>query len=107
METLAGLPDYEVLYQYVFFRIRLATRHVEPLKQDALPADWDERPPARTTQQFGDAWAEDQRSVALRVSSVVVPHSFNYVLNLEHPHFDALDIHAPETLPADRWLVRP
>jgi len=105
IETLVGLVDYEDLYDYVFFRVELDARHVDVLSPEELPNGWDARPPAEASRQVGDAWLGERRSVALRVPSVVVPHSFNYVLNPEHPAFQEIEIADAETLPVDPRLT--
>jgi RES domain-containing protein len=105
VETLAGLTDYDDLYQYVFFSVQIADTAAEDLASDDLPVDWNSRPPAREAQKVGDAWIQERRSLALRVPSVVVPYSHNVLLNPEHDAFDDLDIGAPEELPVDERLV--
>jgi RES domain-containing protein len=55
--------------------------HTVPL--DDLPADWRERKPM--TRRFGDAWLRAAREPVLAMPSAVVPVSFNYLLNPEHP----------------------
>jgi len=105
IETLVGLVDYEDLYDYVFFRAELDARHVDVLPPEDLPDGWDARPPKAASRQVGDAWLGERRSVALQVPSVVVPHSFNYVLNPEHPAFHEIDIADAETLPVDPRLT--
>lgn len=105
VETLVGLTDYEDLYRYVFFRIELGEGHVEALSRDELPEGWDARPPTGATRQVGDAWLREERSLALRVPSVVVPYNYNYMLNPEHPAFSDIEVHDAEELPVDPWLV--
>jgi len=39
----------------------------------------------KKSQTFGDKWIEEKRSLLLRVPSVIVPHSFNLLLNPDHP----------------------
>ena len=107
VETLAGLTDYEDLYRYVFFQITLDERNVEILSQDELPAGWDARPPATASRKQGDAWLAERRSLALRVPSVVVPHSYNYVLNPAHLAFGEIEVPEPEAMPVDPRLAGP
>jgi RES domain-containing protein len=44
-------------------------------------------------------------SVALRVPSVVVPCSDNYLLNPAHPSFDEVEIGPGEAFPIDERLI--
>jgi RES domain-containing protein len=51
-----------------------------------------------TTRTIGDDWISSRSSVALRVPSVALPRSFNYLLNPNHPSFYdgvQLEAHGP------------
>ena len=104
-ETLVGLTDYEDLYRYVFFRVELDNSHIEALPREKLPEGWDARPPRAVSRQVGDTWLREGQHLALRVPSVVVPHSYNYVINPEHPAFDEIEVEGAEELPVDPRLV--
>lgn len=41
------------------------------------------------TRRYGDPWVEEARSLALKVPSVVLPLSFNHLINPKHPAFDS------------------
>jgi RES domain-containing protein len=45
------------------------------------------KPAPQETADFGDAWIESGASLALAVPSIIVPMSWNYLLNNEHPAF--------------------
>lgn len=49
------------------------------------------------SRDFGDQWITEQRSLILRVPSVIVPESINLVLNPTHPL--AVKLGPPETRP--------
>ena len=106
LETLVGLTDYGQLHQYVFFRAELPEERVEALNADTLPSGWDAHPPSPVSKRIGDAWAASERSLALRVPSVVVPYSYNYLVNPAHPLFGEVQVHEAETLSVDERLVR-
>jgi len=105
VETLVGLTDYADLYRYVFFRVELDEEHVEVLSREKLPEGWDARPPTGASRQVGDAWLREGWPLALRVPSVVVPYSYNYVLNPDHPAFREIETHDAEELPVDPRLA--
>lgn len=81
MEILAGWEAYLSLADYHLFRCRFD----EAVVNDA-PRDLDVFEKG-ATRVAGDAWAGERRSVVLRVPSVVVPESTNYLLNPGHPEF--------------------
>lgn len=54
----------------------------------------------QSTQRFGDNWVLEQRSLALRVPSLRLPASFNYLINPQHPEFsdDSIEMLGPLVL---------
>ncbi len=48
-----------------------------------LPDDWRAR--VEVTRDLGSAWLERNESVLLRVPSVIVPETMNYLFNPSHP----------------------
>jgi RES domain-containing protein len=55
-------------------------------------------PSLETSRSFGDDWIDSQTSLAVRVPSVVAPHSWNYLLNPAHRDFYGqthLEAHGP------------
>jgi RES domain-containing protein len=53
------------------------------LDVDKLPTDWNIN--LNTTQDIGDKWLADASSVLLKVPSVIVPRTFNFLFNPLHP----------------------
>lgn len=105
LETLTGLERYHQLRSYVFFRARFSEEKVSVVSASDLPDGWDQHPPSSPPQRIGDQWVSRGASVALRVPSVVVPYSYNYMLNPSHPLFEEVEIGSGESLPVDRRLI--
>jgi len=61
---------------------------VERVLVDELPTDWPDRPDL--TRALGDRWLQNRSTAVLRVPSVLVPETFNVLLNPVHP--DAMRI---------------
>jgi RES domain-containing protein len=58
------------------------------------PADWLEMP---VSQEWGDRWVREARTVVLRVPSIAVNHlESNFVLNPAHPDFSLIERDAAE-----------
>lgn len=105
LETLTGLERYRQLRSYVFFQARLPEDLVSEVLETGLPDKWDQHPPPSQSQQMGGRRASREESVARRVPSVVVPYSYNYLLNPSHPSFEGVEIQGEESLPVDRRLI--
>lgn len=89
--TLDLLPD-----DYVLMRVDLTALEI------AVPGSWLEDGPEdwldeADSRSFGDRWIEEARTPILRVPSVIVPESFNLVLNVGHAL--ASDIPDPTSRP--------
>jgi RES domain-containing protein len=59
------------------------------------------------TAAAGDAWLAEARSATLRVASVLVPHSWNILLNPQHPDATQAEIREVEPFRFDLRLWRP
>jgi len=105
VETLTGLERYHQLRSYVFFRVRLPEELVSEVTETDLPAEWDRHPPPSQSQRIGDRWASREKSIALRVPSVVVPYSYNYLLNPSHASFEQVEVGSEESFPVDERLI--
>jgi RES domain-containing protein len=63
-------------------------------KLDHPPPDWRER--HRVTQRIGDQWLASRETPLARVPSAIVPRTWNYLLNPEHP--DAKQVRIAEVI---------
>ena len=91
---LSATPELATLEALVHHRVgmagyRLASLtvpagvRVHTVTVDELPADWRER--KAMTRRFGEVWLQSGREPVLAVPSAVVPVSFNYLLDPDHP----------------------
>ena len=92
MELLVHIQRNHVLKNlYNSIEIGFGETHVTALDLDYLPQGWDAmtvNPGA--AQSIGDQWYDDSISLVLRVPSVVVRESYNYLINMEHPDIATL-----------------
>lgn len=58
------------------------------------------------TRRYGDRWVEEGRSLALRVPSVVLPMSYNYLINPNHPDFGSAIVTAHGAFAYDERIAR-
>jgi RES domain-containing protein len=67
----------------MLLRIEGADVEIAALPDGVLPKDWNNHP--ELTQRRGTAWLTEVSGVLLRVPSAIVPHTWNYVFNPQHP----------------------
>ena len=58
------------------------------------------------TRTIGDEWLASKSAVFLRVPSVIVPETFNLLLNPQHPHASRVQVLWHEEYPWDKRLLR-
>jgi RES domain-containing protein len=85
LETLTHMGTPRRLEERWLFTIEIPDELVQNLT--TLPRGWDSEPAGAVSRSVGDAWVQEQRSVALLVPSVVVPLEQNALINPRHPAF--------------------
>lgn len=98
LEIMVHLEDYRVLEHYTLFRLELPAESIVQLDAGSLPPDWRSDPAPGDTARLGDAWLQAGANLALAVPSAVVVREVNYLLNPDHPDFDAV-VRRAEQLP--------
>jgi RES domain-containing protein len=82
--------------RFVYFKIEIPDSvSITKLKISDLPNDWTAEPPRNSTKEIGSIWAREAGSAVLRVPSVLVPRSWNYLLNPSHSDFKKIRISDP------------
>ena len=97
-EMLVNIAREDLPDSFQFLKIELADDvAVEDVDLNNLPANWAQD--RSVTRAIGDIWLAQQRSLALRVPSVLVPETYNVLLNPAHS--DAAKMRIVHTLKAD------
>lgn len=96
LEMLVHLQSADVLNHYV---VRSATFDhilVRKLAIKELPKSWRDNPPPAAVQRIGDAWVARADSPVLQVPSAVIESESNFLLNVAHPDFRAIELGAQQ-----------
>lgn len=78
----------------------------ETIQVDDLPSDWRTYPAPEQLSDLGGRWVREQRSLILRVPSVVVQGDFNLLINPAHPEMKRVRLHSTARYEMDRRLLR-
>lgn len=97
LEKLTGVGRADLMEEMVYAKAEIASKHEAILSDEELPENWDQIPAPEATRAVGDAWLRAEEHVILRVPSVVLPESHNYVVNAAHP--EARDLQVIEVAP--------
>ncbi|REL29158.1 RES domain-containing protein [Rhodohalobacter sp. SW132] len=65
---------------------------IKSIKEDKLPADWQNYPSPGSVKRIGDEWLENMESLILSVPSAVIPEEPNLLFNPGHPDFSSVKI---------------
>ncbi len=104
LEYLAHIDRSDAPTDTIRVSIEFEAMDVEVLARP-YPPGWDNVSPSAEARAFGDRWIRERRSLALEVPSVLVPGEKNFVINANHPRFDAKNISSLVDYPLDQRLL--
>jgi RES domain-containing protein len=71
-----------------------------------LPKDWRSVPHAQSTQNIGDQFIAEGKSLVLKVPSAIVPADFNFLFNPAHKDFSKVKIKSAELFEFDSRIFK-
>ena len=83
-EVAVHVPVGIIPKDFFLVTLEIPDNAIEEIDFKDLPEDWNAFPHPISTQQYGDAFVQAGKVLALKVPSVVVPGDFNYLLNPDH-----------------------
>ena len=104
LEVLAHLEiDPEDLPR-CYALLRISVPEDLAIEQLVPPEAWKED--EKITREIGDAWLKNRKTALARVPSAIITHSWNYLLNPEHPQAGRIKIDEIIEEQYDRRLFR-
>lgn len=99
LEVLVHVDDAEAFRakRHIYHAVTFDDTALAILTEEYLPPGWNLRPETNVSRAIGDEWLDEAPSAVLAVPSVVVPTEFrqhlpsmNYLVNPNHPDYDAV-----------------
>jgi len=90
---------------YCLLCLEIPDNNIKELKPDDLPEKWDENPPADLLKSIGDKFVRENKFLALKLPSVILPQESNYLLNPNHPDFINVTVLYSQPITIDVRLV--
>lgn len=78
---------------------------ITQVDNELLKQNWRGNPPQSFTQDYGTQWLQNSESLVLQVSSAVLPHENNFLINPRHTDFSKVNIVRKSVLELDSRLV--
>lgn len=90
LEVLVHTSNSAILKQYALLKFEFDDNDLMQISTEDLPSNWQTLPAPEETAILGDDWIASKQCLALAIPSVIVPRESNYLINIDHPSFNAL-----------------
>ncbi len=104
LEILVNVPHTILPKNLQLIEIKIPENSIFIFQKKTLPDDWQSNPISISTQKIGDKFLREEKYLALKVPSSVVPNEFNILLNPNHPLFSKVKIEKIQPFPIDKRL---
>lgn len=106
-EIAVNLPIGIVPFDYYLVEIEIPdSSQFSEIDQGKLKADWNSFPHSSETQNIGDQFISERKSLILKVPSAVVQGDYNYLINPTHTDFKSIKIIKTELFSFDERLFK-
>ena len=102
LEVAIRIPLTKISSEYVMVPIDFPS--IIEVYQPRLPKGWHSK--IAITQKIGDAFLEDNKYLAMKISSALMSNTFNFLLNPKHKFFTKVKAGKSESLLFDDRLVK-
>lgn len=80
---------------------------IKEIRAIDLPENWTLNPPPDVLKFYGDSLVKENKLLALKVPSVILPEEHNYILNPAHKLYSKIKIVYSRTISIDERLISP
>lgn len=94
LETLVHIEEIYLddLPKHVLATIEIPSDSILQMNTEMLPENWNDIHISAATQQFTEKWFAQQTHLTMAIPSVIVPMSFNYLINPNHPRMKEVKV---------------
>ncbi len=92
LEVLAHLPASYFPDDMAIATIEVPDDSILSLDVDQLPVNWNTTPPSTGVQHLSMDWIAENKSLGLKVPSIIVPMEQNLLINPLHPDFNQVQL---------------
>ena len=104
LEALAHITMLNLVQPYCMQIFDIPDSVID-LDISVLTAEWQQNPSPDFLKKYGDSFAKENKALALKVPSAIMPDSSNYLINPAHPFFASIKQVAVRNVSFDQRLV--
>jgi len=105
LESVVHLSNIAVS-SYCMICLSVPEDKIKAIAVKGLPANWYANPPVDILKNIGDEFIKENKFLALKIPSAIMPEENNYLLNPAHPDFKKVSIDYTRTIPIDERFLR-
>ena len=106
LEVLVHIPAAIPVNDFVLVAIELPVGSMEEIRYAALKSDIDKYGLSATFNTQGDNWAKKNKSLILKVPSLIITEEFNYLVNPNHHLFSKIKVKEIKPFGFDERLIK-
>jgi len=105
LEIMVHAIVYEDLLSYLYFEVQFSNNLIETIKPAKLPKNWRKDPAPAVCKNFGDRWLKSRSKPILKIPSVVLPESYNFIIDPVHPDYGRIKVSKPKPFHLDHRII--
>jgi RES domain-containing protein len=91
---------------YCMIILDIPTDSILEIDINNLPANWQRHPSPAILRKTGDQFVLQNKYLALKLPSAIMPEDFNYLINPAHPDFKKIKVISKRKVPIDDRLKK-
>ena len=104
LEMLVHTDQQLITNNYYFIKLEISEKKIKSISESKLPFNWRSNNLISETQDFGNNWLQNNKELALRIPSAVLPSESNILINPNHMEISKIKIIKTSELNLDARL---
>lgn len=104
LEILVHAPRELLHTDWIIIEVEIPDEWIQSVKPNQVPADWRNLPSSPSARDFGSRWLTENRNLALRLPSTIIPKEHILLIQPHHPNASKLRSSKPKPFSFDPRL---
>ena len=105
LESVVHISNIAVS-SYCMICLSAPANKIKTVASSELPANWFVNPPIDALKHIGDSFIKENKFLALKIPSAIMPEENNYLLNPGHPDFKQVSTVYIRNIPIDERFLK-